>query len=111
MSFKANEMGHTVEQGRAYEKLGDASDNLGNFELAIGYYMQCLSIARDLDDKAREARACRKLADAFESLSNFKEAIEYHKKHLSIAKASGDQVEEAVALAMLMKVSGCLRKP
>ena len=94
-------MGHRVEQERAYENLGDACDNLGNFELAIEYYMQYLSIARDVGDKAHEARACRKLGDAFESLSNFKEAIEYHNKHLSIAKASGDQAEEGVAYSNL----------
>ena len=71
----------------AYHKLGD-------FNRAIEYHKQNLSIAKELGDRADEGRAYNNLGMAYHKLGDFNQAIEYHKRYLSIAKELGDRADE-----------------
>ena len=52
----AQELGDRAGEGRAYNKLGSAYYEMGDFNQAIEYHKQHLSIAKELGDRASEAR-------------------------------------------------------
>ena len=70
---------------------------LGDFNQAIEYYKQYLSIAKELGDRADEGRTYDNLGMVYQTLDDFNQAIEYFKQHLSIAKELGDRADEGSA--------------
>ncbi|KAL9954205.1 hypothetical protein ACROYT_G041709, partial [Oculina patagonica] len=100
-------------EGGAYGNLGNAYQSLGDFEQAITYHNQHLSIAKELGDRAGEGSAYGNLGNAYQSLGDFKQAITYHKQHLSIAKELGDRAGEGDACYSLggdFEFSGALHE-
>ncbi|XP_068727678.1 tetratricopeptide repeat protein 28-like [Montipora capricornis] len=91
------EVGDRAGEGKANGNLGNAYHSLGNFQRAIDYYEQHLSIAKEVGNRAGEGHANGSLGVAYHSLGNFKRAIEYHEQHLSIAKEVGDKAGEGMA--------------
>ena len=93
--LNAKELGDRVGEGTAYNHLGTAYCKLGDFNEAIEYHKQHLSIAKELGDRAGgEGRAYHNLGFATYMLGDFNQAIEYLRQHLSIAKELGDKAGE-----------------
>ena len=70
--------------------LGLNYHRLGEFEKAIEFYQQALSIAKDVENKDLEGKAYMNLGNAFYSLCDFKAAIKFHQQALSISKEVGN---------------------
>ena len=88
-------------EGHAYNNLGIAYKQLGDFKQAVKYHNQHLSIAKELGDRAGEGHAYGNLGNAYQSLGDFKQAVKYHDQHLSIAKELGDRAGEGGAYGNL----------
>ena len=73
-------------EGTTYINLGENYHHLGEFETAIEFHQQGLSIIKDIGNKAVEGRAYALLGMAYQSLGNFKAAIEFHQQALTFAK-------------------------
>ena len=97
----AKELGDEKTREIAYNLLGVAYYELGDFNQAIEYHKQHLSIAKELGDRAGEGSAYNNLGSAYYKLGDFNQAIEYQKQHLSIAKELGDRVGEGSAYNIL----------
>ncbi|WP_335129487.1 tetratricopeptide repeat protein [Nostoc sp.] len=78
--------------------LGDAHDRMGNHEVAIGHYQNCLKIAEEIDDIDNIGGSLVNLGLAYFSLENYEEALDYSRLGLEIARESGNREFEANAL-------------
>ena len=81
---------------------------LHDFNQAVEYHKQHLSIAKELGDRADERHAYHHLGLAYYQLGDFNQAIEYLKQDLSIAKELGDRADEGRAYKKLASVYGML---
>ena len=88
-------------EGHAYNNLGIAYKQLGDFKQAVKYHNQHLNIAKELGDRAGEGHAYGNLGNAYQSLGDFKQAVKYHNQDLSIAKELGDMAGEGGAYGNL----------
>ena len=93
----AKEQGNKAGEGNAYNNLGVAYFNLGDFQQAIECHKKDLSITKTLGVRAKEGRAYGNLGNAFHSLGDFKQATVCHKQDLSISKKLGDRASEGSA--------------
>ena len=78
--------------------LGDAHDRMGNHEIAIGHYHNCLKIAKEIDDIDNIAGSLVNLGLAYFSLENYEKALSYSRLGLEIAREIGNKEFEAHAL-------------
>ncbi|MEH2274586.1 MAG: tetratricopeptide repeat protein [Nostoc sp.] len=78
--------------------LGDAHDRMGNHEIAIGHYQNCLKIAEEIDDIDNIGGSLVNLGLAYFSLENYEEALDYSRLGLEIAREIGNREFEAHAL-------------
>ena len=53
---------------------------LSDFETAVKFHQQSLSIAKDIGDKGLAGKADTNLGNAYYSLGDFKKGIEFHKQ-------------------------------
>jgi len=81
--------------------LGNAYYSLGDFNKAIEYHTQHLSIAKEVGDRVGEGGAYENLGNAYQSQGDFSKAIEYHTLRLAIAKEVGDRAGEGSAYGNL----------
>ena len=93
----AKEQGDRAEEGRAYNNLGVAYYDLGDFQQSIECYRQSLSIAKEQGDRAGKGRAYNNLGVAYYYLGDSQQTIECYKQSLSIAKEQGDRAVEGRA--------------
>ena len=100
----AKEVGDRSGEGRAYDILSIAYENLGNFQKVIEYQDKHLKIAKEVGDRSGEGIAYYILGIAYGHLGNFQKAIEYHEKDLKIAKEVGDRTGEGKAYGNLSAV-------
>ena len=100
-------MGDRGTEGAAYTNLGTAYRCLGNYEKAIVFHQQSLTIAKEIRSKGTERRAYTNLGNAYFSLGNYEKAIEFHQQSLSIAKEIGDRGTEGAAYTNLGNAYGC----
>ena len=85
-------MGDTAGQGNAYERLGNAFKRLGNFEEDISCHNKCISIAKEVGDRASEGRAYCQLGCLY--LDNLG-------KYLLISIEIGDRTGQGLAYGNL----------
>lgn len=78
--------------------LGDANDRLGNHEIAIDYYQNCLKIALEIDDIDNIGGSLVNLGLAYYSLENYEEAMNCSRRGLEIVREIGNREFEAHAL-------------
>jgi len=71
---------------------------LSQYEKAIGYYDQALSIYRQIKNRPREGLALNGLGLTYESLSQYDKAIAYHEQALVISREVQNRAGEASAL-------------
>jgi tetratricopeptide (TPR) repeat protein len=98
VSILRKEVGNRAGKGQAYEYLGIAFWEQGDFSKAIVYHAQHLAIAQEVGNRWRrwcccvtragEAEAYTNLGNAFQSLGNYAKAIKYHGQCLAITKVS-----------------------
>ncbi|XP_067023822.1 tetratricopeptide repeat protein 28-like [Acropora muricata] len=62
---------------------------------------ECLKLAIEIGDRAREGRAYGNLGNTYRSLGDFRKAIEYHEKDLKIAKEIGGRAGKGGAYGNL----------
>ena len=98
---KAKTNSNRKEEEDTYKKLGKDNFSLSDFQKAINYHNQSLSIAKEVGDRVGEGRAYGNLGNAYRSLGKFQEAINYHNQDLSIAQEVGDRAGEGRAYGNL----------
>ncbi|OIP71465.1 MAG: hypothetical protein AUK43_06115 [Oscillatoriales cyanobacterium CG2_30_40_61] len=81
--------------------LGNAYYSLGQYQQAIEYHQQALTISREIGDRRGEGSALGNLGNAYGSLGQYQQAIEYHQQYLMIAREIGDRRGEGNALGNL----------
>ncbi len=74
---------------------------MGQYQLAIDYHQQRLTIAREIGDRRGEGNALGNLGNAYDSLGQYQLAIDYHQQRLTIAREIGDRRGEGNALGNL----------
>ena len=107
---KAKTNSNRKEEEDTYKKLGKDNFSLSDFQKAINYHNQSLSIAKEVGDRVGEGRAYGNLGNAYRSLGKFQEAINYHNQDLSIAQEVGDRAGEGRAYGNLGNVYDSLDK-
>ena len=98
---KAKTNSNRTEEEDTYNKLGKDNFSLSDFQKAINYHNQRLSIAKEVGDRVGEGRAYGNIGNAYRSLGKFQEAINYHNQDLSIAQEVGDRAGEGRAYGNL----------
>jgi len=81
--------------------LGNSYLGIGEYEKAIEYYQQRLTLARNTRDPKGEAWALANIALAYKGMSNYNEAINCLQHSLEIVKKIGDRQGEAACLRNL----------
>ena len=81
--------------------MGNAYGSLGQYQLAIDYHQQALTIAREIGDRGGEGNSLVNLGSAYNSLGQYQQAIDYHQQALTIAREIGDRYGEGNALGSL----------
>lgn len=81
--------------------LGNAYRNLGQYQQALGFLQQGLTIVRELGDRQREAATLSNLGIVYRNLGDYPQAVESYKLSLEIKRSIGDRKGESVALGNL----------
>jgi tetratricopeptide (TPR) repeat protein len=97
----AQRLGKRQDEGNALGNLGIAYDALGEYQRAIDYHEQHLTVAREIGDRRGEGTALGNLGIAYDALGEYQHAIDYHEQHLAIAREIGDRRGEGTALGNL----------
>ncbi|MEL0592521.1 MAG: CHAT domain-containing tetratricopeptide repeat protein, partial [Planktothrix rubescens PR221] len=82
--------------------------SLGQYQLAIDYHQQNLTIAREIGSRRGEGSALGSLGIAYCSLGQYQQAIDYHQQRLTIAREIGDRRGEGNGLGGLGNAYGSL---
>ena len=91
-------LGYSKGLAKAYLNAGISCRLSSNFEAAIEYYQEALSLYRKLKDKKGETRTLNALANVYYSLSDFTKAIEYYDESIFVLQSIGDLNFEATVL-------------
>ena len=81
---------------------------LADYEEAIKFSQQAVSVAKEVEDKDLEGKAYINLGKAHHFLGDYKKAIEFNQQSLSIAKEIGDKSLEGKACTNLGCAYVCL---
>ena len=87
-------MGDLSSEGKAYGKLGNAYNRLGDFKKAKKYHELCIEITKQVGDASVGGAAYGNLGGDYQGLGDFKTAIHYRELCLKIAKQVGDVSSE-----------------
>ncbi|MEL0597311.1 MAG: CHAT domain-containing tetratricopeptide repeat protein, partial [Planktothrix rubescens PR222] len=82
--------------------------SLGQYQQAIDYHQQNLTIAREIGSRRGEGSALGSLGIAYCSLGQYQQAIDYHQQRLTIAREIGDRRGEGNGLGGLGNAYGSL---
>jgi CHAT domain-containing protein len=74
---------------------------LGQYQKAIEFHQQQLTIAREIGDRNEEANSLNNLGLAYKSLGQYQKAIEFHQQSLAIYREIGDRQGEAISLSII----------
>ena len=85
----------------AYNNLGNAFSEIGNFKKAISYNEWALKIFKQKGHQGGVGLACHSLGDLHLSLGDIRKAVYYHEHHLKIAKQLGNIAGEKQAYCSL----------
>ena len=87
----AKEQGNRAGEGNAYNNLGIAYFDLGDFQQAIECYTQSLNIIKEVGYKEWEGDTSCNLANAYYLVGDFQKAREYYLQSLGLAKGLGER--------------------
>jgi len=82
-------------------QLGSTYHSLSEFNQAINFYDQALSLARKLGDRNGEASSLCNLGSTYDALGQYQQAIHFYQQSLEIFKEIGDRKGEASSLCNL----------
>ena len=82
-------------EGRALVFIGDAYNSLGNYQKAIDFSHQCLTIADANKNRELEGLAMAVMGNAYNSLWEYQKAVEYAQKALKIGREVKNKKLEA----------------
>src|SRR5690606_35619783 len=81
-----------------YKYFGDVHFERGDFEKAIGEYLQSLKLCEEIKYTYLSQVVCEQLAKSFEKLGDYKQSLVYQKKHqLYKDQQLNDQTNSTVA--------------
>ncbi len=89
---------NAASQINILNQLGSAYDSLSEFNQAIDFYDQALSLARKLGDRNSEAASLGNLSSAYGSLGQYQQAIQFQQQSLEIFREIGDRNGETKAI-------------
>lgn len=87
-----------------YSQLGNAYFYMEDFQKALEYHKQDVTLVHSIGDEAAEAKACGNLGNSFKMLSKFDEAAVYCRRYLEISRKLNDKIGEGRALYNLGNV-------
>jgi tetratricopeptide (TPR) repeat protein len=87
-----------------YSQLGNAYFYLEDYQKALEYHKQDVTLVHSIGDEAAEAKACGNLGNTFKMVGKFDEAAVYCRRYLEISRKLGDEVGEGRALYNLGNV-------
>ena len=88
-------------EGNTLGNLGTAYNDLGDYQQAIDFYEQRLTIARESGDREGESNALGNLGTAYNNLGDYQQAIDFYEQNLAIAREIGNRQGEGYALGNL----------
>ncbi|WP_448560621.1 tetratricopeptide repeat protein [Trichothermofontia sp.] len=91
----------TQGKARILTLLGDSQRVLGNWEVALAFHEEALTIARSADDRACEIANLNHLSRTYAAQQDYGAAIDQSQRALLLARQVGDRAGEANALANL----------
>lgn len=80
------------------------------YERAIEYHVQHLTIAQQLNDQVGVGRACWSLGNAYAALGENTQALEYANRHLKISQEIGDTVGQTTANSNIADLKNLITK-
>jgi tetratricopeptide (TPR) repeat protein len=80
----AREIGDRNGEGRTLINLGVFYYSLSDYNQAINYYQQGLTILREIGQDWAQELALLNLCKAFSALGDYNKAIEYNQQHLAL---------------------------
>ncbi|KAI5729805.1 G-protein-signaling modulator 2 isoform X6 [Diaphorina citri] len=87
-----------------YSQLGNAYFYLGDYQKAMQYHKQDLTLARNMEDKLGEAKSSGNLGNTLKVMGKYDEAMVCCKRHLEISRQLNDKLSEGRALYNLGNV-------
>jgi tetratricopeptide (TPR) repeat protein len=94
----------------AYTCLGDSYNRMGNHELAIDCFNNCLETALEIDDIDNIGGSLINLGLTYYDLKNYEEALNYSRQGLEIVREIGNREFEANALNNLGLIYSVLKE-
>lgn len=87
-----------------YSQLGNAYFYLEDYQKALEYHKQDVTLVHSIGDEPAEAKACGNLGNTFKMLGKFDEAAVYCRRYLEISRKLNDEIGEGRALYNLGNV-------
>jgi CHAT domain-containing protein/Tfp pilus assembly protein PilF len=85
-------------ESNSLNNLGLAYKSLGQYQKAIDYHTQSLTIKREIGDRKGESNSLNNLGLAYKSLGQYQKAIDYYTQSLTIDRDLGDRNGESKSL-------------
>ncbi len=92
-----------IASGWTYNAVGLSYQDIGNHDLAAGYFQRVLWVSEQSKDSALLSAGLRHLGDSYRALGYLDEAIEHHKQQAVLARKIDDPAGECDALGSLGK--------
>ena len=92
-----------IKQDKVWEIIAVLSsgfiyDQLGEYQKSLDFYLQGLSLSREVGNREYEGSAINNLGNSYKNLGDFEQAIFYLDQALNIAREVGDRQGEAISL-------------
>jgi tetratricopeptide (TPR) repeat protein len=94
----ATRLGDTAARALSSRLLANACGDLGELDLAYGYYADSLMLYKRLGDRAGEARVHHNLAVTADQQGRYSDALGHAEQALRLFRSAGDKASEAAAL-------------
>jgi CHAT domain-containing protein/tetratricopeptide (TPR) repeat protein len=78
--------------------MGGMSDVMGNLTVALNYYGQALSLARQGKGPSNEAPILNNIGKVYSDLNDWQKAIEYYEQVIPLVRSAGNQRLEGITL-------------
>ena len=96
-----NERRESVAMGWSYNAVGLSYRDIGNHDLAAGYFERVVWVGRQENDDALLSVGLHNLGDAYRALGDLDGAIKYHRQHAELTRKMGDTPRECDAFGSL----------
>ncbi|XP_066294360.1 tetratricopeptide repeat protein 28-like isoform X1 [Branchiostoma lanceolatum] len=91
----ARELGDRRQEGLAYNKLGQAHYEMGEFQEALDWFQKDLKMSQEIGDKEEQIKAHKNLAASFQALGNLDLTTSHYQSAITIAMETGNKQDLA----------------